>query len=58
MRAIAFRMLGSFSEADDAFQETWQRVNHTKTDEIDNLAASLTTVATRVCLNMLEAQDA
>ncbi|TMC54276.1 MAG: sigma-70 family RNA polymerase sigma factor [Chloroflexi bacterium] len=56
LRAIAYRMLGSFSEADDAVQETWLRLNRTRIDEIENLAAWLTTVATRVCLNMLEAR--
>src|SRR3984893_3601254 len=56
MRAIAFRMLGSFSEADDAVQETWLRFNRTGTDEIQNLTGWLTTVVTRVCLNMLEAR--
>ncbi len=56
LRAIAYRMLGSFSEADDAVQETWLRLNRTRTDEIENLTAWLTTVLTRVCLNMLEAR--
>ena len=56
LRAIAYRMLGSFSEADDAVQETWLRLNRTGTDEIENLAAWLTTVVTRVCLNMLAAR--
>ena len=56
LRAIAYRMLGSFSEADDAVQETWLRLNHTKTGEIENLPGWLTTVLTRVCLNMLEAR--
>lgn len=56
LRAIAYRMLGSFSEADDAVQETWLRLNRTRTDEIENLAGWLTTVLTRVCLNMLEAR--
>ena len=56
LRAIAYRMLGSFSEADDAVQETWLRLNRTRTNEIENLTAWLTTVLTRVCLNMLEAR--
>jgi RNA polymerase sigma factor (sigma-70 family) len=56
LRAIAYRMLGSFSEADDAVQETWLRLNRTSTDQIENLNAWLTTVLTRVCLNMLEAR--
>jgi RNA polymerase sigma factor (sigma-70 family) len=56
LRAIAHRMLGSFSEADDAVQETWLRLNRTRTDEIENLSGWLTTVLTRVCLNMLESR--
>src|SRR5260370_14067692 len=56
LRAIAYRMLGSFSEADDAVQETWLRLNRTNADDIANLAAWLTTVVTRVCLNMLDAR--
>src|SRR2546421_6386137 len=56
LRAIAYRMLGSFSEADDAVQETWLRLNRTRTDEIENLTGWLTTVVTRVCLNMLQAR--
>src|SRR4029077_1610399 len=56
LRAIGYRMLGSFSEADDAVQETWLRFNRARTDEIENLTAWLTTVVTRVCLNMLEAR--
>src|ERR1700716_210486 len=55
LRAIAYRMLGSFSEADDAVQETWLRLNRTRTDEIENLTGWLTTVLTRVCLDMVEA---
>ena len=56
LRAIAYRMLGSFSEADDAVQETWLRLNRSRTDEIENLIGWLTMVLTRVCLNMLEAR--
>ena len=56
LRAIAYRMLGSFSESDDAIQETWLRLNRTRTEEIENLAGWLTTVLTRVCLNMLQAR--
>ncbi len=56
LRAIGYRMLGSFSEADDAVQETWLRLNRTRTDEIENLTAWLTTVLTRVCLNIMEAR--
>src|SRR5207245_7313737 len=56
LRAIAYRMLGSFNEADDAVQDTWLRLNRTRIDKIENLAGWLTTVVTRVCLNMLEAR--
>lgn len=54
LRAIAYRMLGSLSEAEDAVQETWLRLSRGGTEEIQNLQAWLTTVVTRVCLNMLE----
>jgi RNA polymerase sigma factor (sigma-70 family) len=56
LRAIAYRMLGSLSEAEDAVQETWLRLSRGGADEIENLPAWLTTVVTRVCLNMLEAR--
>lgn len=54
LRAIAYRMLGSLSEAEDAVQETWLRLSGGGGDEIGNLPAWLTTVVTRVCLNMLQ----
>ncbi|MGW5238469.1 RNA polymerase sigma factor SigJ [Monashia sp. NPDC004114] len=57
LRAVAYRMLGSLSEADDAVQETWIRMGRADTGSIDNLAAWLTTVVTRVCLNLLRARD-
>jgi RNA polymerase sigma-70 factor (ECF subfamily) len=53
LRAVALRMLGSASEADDAVQEAWLRLERTDADTIDNLGAWLTTVVTRVCLNLL-----
>ena len=53
LEAVAYRMLGSASEADDAVQETWQRLNRVDAGEIENLAGWLTTVVGRVCLNML-----
>src|SRR5919112_216237 len=56
LRAVAYRMLGSLSEADDAVQEAWLRLSRTDADEIDNLAAWLTTVTARVALNMLRAR--
>jgi RNA polymerase sigma factor (sigma-70 family) len=56
LRAVAVRMLGSAAEADDAVQETWVRLHRTDTSAVDNLAAWLTTVVARVCLNMLRTQ--
>lgn len=50
---LAYRMLGRDSDADDAVQETWLRLSRTGHDDIDNLSAWLTTVVSRVCLNML-----
>src|SRR3954454_1436135 len=58
LRAIAHRMLGSQAEADDAVQETWPRLSRTAAATIENLGAWLTTVVSRVCLNMLRARDA
>jgi len=56
LRAVAYRMLGSLSDADDAVQEAWLRLSRSADDEIDNLGAWLTTVVGRVCLNMLRAR--
>jgi RNA polymerase sigma-70 factor (ECF subfamily) len=56
LRGIAFRMLGSVSEADDAVQEAWIRLSRTDTTEVENLRAWLTTVVGRVCLNMLRSR--
>jgi RNA polymerase sigma factor (sigma-70 family) len=58
MRAVAYRMLGSFSEADDAVQEAWLRLNRSNEADIDNIGAWLTTVVGRVCLDMLRARRA
>ena len=58
LRAVAYRMLGSLSEADDAVQETWLRLNRTDASQIDNLDAWLTTVTARVSLNMLRSRRA
>ncbi len=57
LRAVAYRILGSLSEADDAVQETWLRLQRTGADEIDNLEAWLTTVVARICLNMVRARS-
>ena len=54
LRALAYRMLGSLSEADDAVQDAWLRLN--RTSDVENLGAWLTTVVTRICLNMLRAR--
>ncbi len=56
LRAVAYRMLGSLSEADDAVQEAWLRLSRSDADEIENLGAWLTTVVARVSLNMLRAR--
>ena len=53
LRAVAYRTLGSTSEADDAVQETWLRLSRSDPDNIENLGGWLTTVVARVCLNML-----
>ena len=56
LRAVAYRMLGSLSEADDAVQEAWLRLSRSDTSEIENLGGWLTTVVARVCLNMLRSR--
>src|SRR5215472_4053882 len=56
LRAVAYRMLGSFSDADDAVQDTWLRMSRSGTDEIENLRGWLTTITARVCLNMLRSR--
>jgi RNA polymerase sigma factor (sigma-70 family) len=56
LRGVAFRMLGSLTEADDAVQEAWIRLSRTDTSEVDNLRAWLTTVVARVCLNVLRSR--
>jgi RNA polymerase sigma-70 factor (ECF subfamily) len=58
LRSVAYRMLGSLSEADDAVQEAWLRLSRSGTDDIGNLRAWLTTVVSRVCLDMLRARAA
>ena len=56
LRALAYRMLGSTSEADDALQEAWIRLSRSNAGEIDNLGGWLTTVVARVALNMLRSR--
>ncbi len=58
LRAVAYRMLGSVSEADDAVQEAWLRLSRVKSEEIENLGGWLTTVVGRICLDMLRARKA
>ena len=58
LRAVAFRMLGSGGEADDAVQEAWLKVSRSDTGSVENLGGWLTTVVARVCLDMLRARRA
>ncbi len=57
LRAVAYRMLGSLAEADDAVQETWLRLSRSDSDGIDSLDAWLTTIVVRVCLNLLRSRN-
>jgi RNA polymerase sigma factor (sigma-70 family) len=56
LRAVAYRILGSTSDADDAVQEAWIRFSRSDTTAVDNLGSWLSTVVSRVCLNMLQAR--
>src|SRR4051812_22258392 len=56
LRAVAYRMLGSASEAEDAVQEAWLRLSRAGADEVENLGGWLTTVVARVCLDMLRSR--
>ncbi len=56
LRAVAYRILGSVSEADDAVQEAWLRLQRTGAEQIDSLERWLTTVVARICLNMLRSR--
>src|SRR5580658_3377135 len=58
LRAVAYRMLGSLAEADDAVQEAWLRLSRSDAGAVDNLGAWLTTIVARVCLNVLRARNA
>jgi RNA polymerase sigma-70 factor (ECF subfamily) len=58
LQAVAYRMLGSMTEADDALQEAWLRLSRSDTGAVENLGAWLTTVVGRVCLDMLRARRA
>jgi RNA polymerase sigma factor (sigma-70 family) len=56
LRAVAYRMLGSLAEAEDAVQDTWLRLSRAGVDEVENLGGWLTTITARVCLNMLRSR--
>src|SRR5215831_11433053 len=57
LRAVAYRLLGSFSDVDDAVQEAWLRLSRADATSIDNLGGWLTTVVARVCLDMLRSRQ-
>jgi len=57
LRAVAYRMLGSLTEADDAVQDTWLRLSRSGAEGVENLGAWLTTIVARVCLNMLRSRN-
>jgi RNA polymerase sigma-70 factor (ECF subfamily) len=56
LRAVAYRMLGSFADADDAVQEAWLRASRADTGVVENMSGWLTTIVARVCLNMLQSR--
>src|SRR2546430_396863 len=58
LRAVAYRMLGSASEADDAVQESWLHLSRAGSDGVENLGGWLTTVVARICLDMLRSRTA
>src|SRR5215471_18994424 len=57
LRAVAYRMLGSLAEADDAVQDAWLRLSRTDAGAVENLGGWLTTVVARVCLNKLRSRN-
>ena len=57
LQAVAYRMLGSVTEADDALQEAWLRLSRADTDDVDNMGGWLTTVVGRVCLDVLRSRQ-
>jgi RNA polymerase sigma factor (sigma-70 family) len=57
LRAVAYRMLGSLTDADDAVQDAWLRLSRSGADEVENLGGWLTTIVARVCLNMLRSRN-
>src|SRR5260370_11518800 len=57
LRAVAYRMLGSLAEADDAVQDAWLRLSRSGAGGVDNLGGWLTTVVARICLNVLRSRS-
>ncbi len=57
LRAVAYRMLGTLNEADDAVQEAWLRLSRSDASTIENLGGWLTTVVSRVCLDMVRSRS-
>src|SRR5207248_8809026 len=57
LRAVAYRMLGSLAEADDAVQDTWLSLSRSGAGRVENLGGWLTTIVARVCLNMLRSRN-
>jgi RNA polymerase sigma factor (sigma-70 family) len=57
LRAVAYRMLGSLAEADDAVQDVWLRLSRSETENVENLGGWLTTIVARVCLNVLRSRQ-
>src|SRR5262245_11299418 len=57
LRAVAYRMLGSLMEADDAVQDAWLRLSRSGASKVENLGGWLTTIVARVCLNMLRSRN-
>jgi RNA polymerase sigma factor (sigma-70 family) len=57
LRAVAYRMLGSLADADDAVQDTWLRLSRSDADDVGNVGGWLTTIVARVCLNMLRSRN-
>ena len=58
LRAVAYRMLGSLADADEAVQDAWLRASRSGAEEIENLGGWLTTIVARVCLNALQTRKA
>jgi RNA polymerase sigma factor (sigma-70 family) len=56
LRAVAYRILGSMAEADDAVQDAWLRLSRSESEQIDNLGGWLTTVVARECLHLLRSR--